>query len=61
MLGELLIIITGFIRWILNGFKNSLKYEIYGDKKTGIEKRSGNFIWGLITILIILIAVIIFG
>jgi hypothetical protein len=61
MLGEILIIIVGFFRWIINGFKNSLKDEIYGNKDKKLKNKYGNYLWGLVFVLIILIMLILFN
>jgi len=60
MFGEILIIIVGFFRWILNGFKSSLKDEIYGNKDRELN-RSDNYLWGLVAVMIILILLILFS
>jgi uncharacterized membrane protein YkgB len=59
MVGEILIIITGFISWILKGCKTDLSEEINGKKNSDNNTRAKNYLIGiLIFILFILILIL---
>ena len=58
MLGHLLIIIVGSIRWALKGFRTDIKEEINGSREmSGL--RSRNYIIG-IAVVVILTLILIF-
>ncbi len=58
MVGEILIIITGFFRWILKGCKTDLKTEIQGDNKNKINIRGRNYIIGILIFFAIILLVL---
>ena len=55
MAGELLIIITGFFKWILKGCRTDLREEINGNKSKDDGIRGLNYIIGLIIVLVIIL------
>jgi Na+/H+ antiporter NhaC len=55
MAGEILIIIVGFFRWALKGFKTDLKDEISGNKKDIKNIRGQNYLIGLIIIILLIL------
>ena len=57
---QLLIIIIGFFRWVVNGFKNSLEEEIWGNNKYEADISMQNLLIGLIVVIVIILAIIIF-
>lgn len=59
MAGEILIIIVGFVRWILKGCKTDLSEEINGEKNSDNNIRAKNYLIGIL-ILVLLIAILIF-
>ena len=57
---QLLIIIIGFFRWVVNGLKNSLEEEIWGNNKYEADISMQNLLIGLIVVIVIILAIIIF-
>lgn len=55
MAGELLIIITGFFKWILKGCRTDLREEINGSKSKDDGVRALNYIIGIIIVLVIIL------
>ena len=58
MAGELLIIIIGFIRWILKGCKTDLSEEINGKKNDVNNIRTKNYFLGILVLIILIIVFI---
>jgi len=57
MIGELLIVITGFFRWAFKGFKTDLREEINGNENT--NNRASNYIIGVVIFFLIILIIVI--
>ncbi|GET22021.1 hypothetical protein CLV93_10426 [Prolixibacter denitrificans] len=55
MLGQLLIVIVGFFRWLLKGCKTDLSNEINGYKDRTNNIRGVNYAIGIIILILIII------
>ncbi len=55
MAGEILIIIVGFMRWILKGCKTDLGEEIHGKKNDEKNRKGKNYLIGILIIIIIIL------
>ena len=53
MFGELIIIVVGFLRWMLKGCKTDISNEINGYRNGTYNIRSANYIIGIIILIII--------
>ena len=54
MFGELLIIMVGFLKWTIKGFRTNLNEEISGLKENPKNVRGQNYLIGIIIVLILI-------
>jgi hypothetical protein len=55
MIGELLISIVGFFRWVFKGCRTELKSEIQGKRHSSENIRGKNYLIGVLIFTIIII------